>query len=400
MTLGQSLKIGAVASARVAQRVAISTARAAEWTKQRSEPYLDYALMVTATNASLLAGTAAAVAYTDVSRPTDGLLCGAAGVAALYVNRRLVGNQKQQSLLRKVNFWQRTNRAVAWGSTTLLAGATYLAVGASTPYVKPVVHDVREGIESLVNPGAPQTPIVTETPAAENDFHSLGYTERVSDDLRVGTLAPKPHVIGRIQRMERWRPLINAVADRYKLPRNTLAAMVMEESYGDPLQGNSTRDGGVGLLHMQGTTAKEYGLRIHGESFNDTDFQHGEEIARMVAECDYDPTCAQQFDERMHIIKNLDAGARIIRRGMRNTGSVEAGVRYFRGGNNKTRANYYRRIRGWQQQLESPAVQQAVATDFARRNGGQSVQDYWAQFHRTAVNWDLEKYNALPPQNF
>jgi murein DD-endopeptidase MepM/ murein hydrolase activator NlpD len=133
----------------VAKSTAHGTVRAAEWAKLKSEPYADKALALTALNAGVIAVAGEAITSSDASTPTQGLLCGAAGVAGFYLNKHITNSERTYSPLHRFTTWKQRNRPLAWARTLTLAAATYATINASTPYTKPVMNDARARIAAM-----------------------------------------------------------------------------------------------------------------------------------------------------------------------------------------------------------------------------------------------------------
>ena len=240
-------------------------------------------------------------------------------------------------------------------------------------------------------------------------YDKLGYRPSKQSKIRSAELAPKNTDIGRIQRTLRWQPIYRKVERKYGIPQDTLAGMIMEESYGDPLQPNSTNDGGFGLVHIQGNVAKSYGLRILGDSKKSTDKKHGADIRQMLDDCEKDIGCVQKQDERAHLLKVLDTAGRILREGKEKYGSWVYAIQYYRGpGHVKTKTGweYFQNVSGWKDVLHDAFIAQKAVEDFNKRNScGQSVMkgrrrvrincsfpEYLRSWHATANDWGLGKY--------
>ncbi|MBI2112242.1 hypothetical protein HYT52_01780 [Candidatus Woesearchaeota archaeon] len=225
----------------------------------------------------------------------------------------------------------------------------------------------------------------------------IGFNEKFQlPDFSKVQLAPRESTIGRIQRAYRWKPVADAVERKYGIPSGTLLAMAMHESYGDPLQPNASNDGGIGLLHMQGTTAKSLGLRIYGSSRRDSDKKHGKSLKAMIEECNYRLHCVAKEDDRGHPLKNLDAAARYMIQGVRVHGSWDSGIKWYRGPghvHSGTGRRYLKVVKKNRTALNENGLEEAEA-DFSRRNHGRGItfDDYMKGFHDYSRNFGLEKY--------
>ena len=242
-----------------------------------------------------------------------------------------------------------------------------------------------------------------------NELLALSYTKYVEHDFAGTRLAGKYSIIGRIQRVERWIPLIRAVEAKYDVPEDWITAIVMHESYGDPVQENSGLDGGIGLGHMQGPTAKRWGLRIHGTSYQESDSRHGKRLNRLARACNRDIGELWKYDDRWHLIKNLDAVGRIFRQGMdraRRQGKsgnelLRAGLDNYRGARlARTRYRYRVSVTKLYYAWNNAQQQRAAARDFNRRNQGRRhgriYNEYIADFYEMNRNWGLQEYKTIP----
>jgi len=238
----------------------------------------------------------------------------------------------------------------------------------------------------------PRRPSSRNRPAIYDD---LGYTSLVEHDFSGTRLMNKDSTIGRIQRTLRWQPIYHAIENAYGIPQDTLAGMIMQESYGDPVQPNATNDGGLGVVHVQGTTSQLYGLRIFGSSNRNSDKAHGGKIRGMLDKCNYDPAQAQEHDDRAHLIKVLDVAARIVTEGREKHGSWDYGVEHYRAPAKVGRGTtwrYLRDVKKWRDAIRDPDLLERASQDFSRRNNGASFQEYIDNFHEMSNNWGLETY--------
>ncbi len=205
-------------------------------------------------------------------------------------------------------------------------------------------------------------------------------------------------LFARIQRTERWRNIIESVEDRYSIPRGMIHAVVMNESYGDPLQPNATGDGGLGLVHFQPGTAIQYGLDIFGSSRRKgRDHKHGRQLVEMLRECKYDIRCVLEEDDRAHPIKNLDAIGRYLKDGYARKGTWEGAVQTI----NPKGRGYTNRIFRWRN--AAIKFKAAAERDFNERNKGKKINGhaitfdfYIKSFWDENRNYGLDKYKKLP----
>lgn len=386
-----------------------------------TEPWLDKYVAGAGVNLGIMYQAAEIFDRTNYSPPTyfvAGMATAAALGAADYVMlspRAREFRQRATDLIKSID----KNRAASWIKTAALVGTTAFLGSELNPYFQQARQDIfpRMRDPPLVTDARPVVPSVTrERPKA---YDTIGHTPEVVPEpvptpptLRepeqydfTGTkLAGKNSMTGRIQRTLRWQPIYHAVERQHGLPKDTLAGMIMQESYGDPVQPNASNDGGLGLTHIQGTVAPRYGLRVHGSSTRDSDRAHGRSIRDMLRACNYDPACAQQYDDRAHPIKVLDAAARIVREGREKHGSWDEGVEYYRApgrvGRNLT-WRYLRDVKHWRDGIRDREQLGRAARDFEGRNG-YSFDTYISKWHEVdRRNWELGEYvnGGLSPTN-
>ncbi len=224
----------------------------------------------------------------------------------------------------------------------------------------------------------------------------VGYQSIVPDHGFKGVeLADKESVIGRIQRTERWRNIIEAVENKYQIPRGIIYAVVMQESYGDPLQPNAKDDGGLGLVHFQPDTARKYGMHIFGDSHGaGADHRNGRQIRELFADCHYDIPCILKGDDRAQPIKNLDAIGRYIMDGYARKKTWQGAV----GTINPGQRSYAGKVLKWKELIE-PQLS-AAARDFDERNRGKrdgkgdlmTFKHYTECFKDMSRNFGLDDY--------
>ncbi|MBT7395984.1 MAG: transglycosylase SLT domain-containing protein [Prolixibacteraceae bacterium] len=118
---------------------------------------------------------------------------------------------------------------------------------------------------------------------------------------------------GRFLRTFRWSPFIEKAEKSYGIEKGLLAGLIMQESYGNPLELNSGNDGGAGLMMFQPGTGAAYGLKIYGSSSaTGRDKIHGHELRDLLVTNKYNYEILSTIDERFHVAKSIDAGARFI----------------------------------------------------------------------------------------
>jgi hypothetical protein len=118
---------------------------------------------------------------------------------------------------------------------------------------------------------------------------------------------------GRFQRTYRWNSIISDAEAKYHIPPGLIAGLIMQESMGNPLQLNTTGDGGAGLMMFQPGTARDYGLRTYGNS-NATgpDHSHGNQLIRLITKENYQLDRLRRIDERFDPVLSINAGSRFM----------------------------------------------------------------------------------------
>jgi hypothetical protein len=402
--------------------------------KQRLEPGIDKILLTLGINAAAVYGASEIIDNSGFSDPTNALIMlgtGAALAAGNYLTFKADNKVMNyaRKLANKLNNAIDKYRPLSWVKTGLFSAGIIIAGSHLKPYATQVYDDFFH--KEKVMAAAPDTSLTSandNTSAVLPDKKSgnippamprktlaavemqtdlrvgvnrpeiydyLGYTSKVNHDFSGTKLADKNSVIGRMQRTLRWKPIYEAIEKIYGLTPNTLAGMIMEESYGDPVQPNATSDGGLGVVHVQGTTGPDWGLDVYGNSLKDSDIKYGKTIKELIKQCDFDPTCLQQYDERVHIIKVLDTAARIVKTGKNayendNTSGIQFYNRPGAVGKNKTFV-YSNRVENWKSNIENPEKLKEAASDFEKANG-YSFDQYLKNWHEMAENWGLSAY--------
>ena len=362
--------------------------KTADAVKKKFEPGIDKILSLGAANMGAVYGASEIIDGSDYSDPTNAAIMLGTGALIAGGNYLALTSRGAKRLLGKINSGLDKVRPLSWAKTGLLAAGVLASGNQLKPYATQIYEDLRpDGIENIIDPGETLTALDGE----------LGYTSLVEHDFSGTILAPKNSTIGRIQRTLRWEPIYRTVEKVYGIPENTLAGMIMQESYGDPVQPNSSNDGGLGVVHIQGTTAEQYGMKILGSSNRASDQRHGGQIREMLEECNYDPACAQEFDDRAHLIKVLDVAAGIVAVGKDKHGDWDFGVEYYRApakvGRNLT-WRYLRDVQKWGDAISNPGLLAQAAADFETRNGS-SFEKYIEKWHEMSDNWGLKQYEEM-----
>ena len=212
---------------------------------------------------------------------------------------------------------------------------------------------------------------------------------------------------GMILRALRFQNITRAVERRYDLPDNLLLAMIMQESMGVDLLPNSTDDGGIGLCHMQPSTASEFGLRTLDNCTDLRNFEHGRKLRSLIRQHKFNRRELIQYDDRFHPILNIDAAGRMIwyyykGKQLKSTPLRTAIYRYAGYNNYK---HYYKMVDYYMKLLADSSVIDDVRRTFnalnptLRINGQPADFDkYIAEHQQQHSNYGLDKYAQKPQE--
>jgi len=243
----------------------------------------------------------------------------------------------------------------------------------------------------------------------------------------VGKYGASTH-LGKILRVYRYANVTSAVEEKYNLPPGILMAMIMEESTGVDLLPNARGDGGFGLSHMQGSVAKEFGLKTFDgcnslvcgpKKGSDGKFRivgcmdengkpknHGKALADFMEKNYENRKALVEADDRLHIVLNIDAAGRMIASGIagpkiEGLGSFRTAIRRYAGKYNYKA--YWEDIKRNMQDLNNSETFQQVAEYFDAVNTDLKIDgepakygDYISACFRENENYDLAKYKDLP----
>ncbi len=366
--------------------------RTSQSIRNTAKPTMDKYLLLAAANLGTVYGAAELINRTDYSDPTNALIMMGTGAALMAeYSFSKSKNSKAKYLASRINDDIDKSSIASWVKTgALVASIAYLG-----SEINPHFQEVRQDVLQKVKHSA----ITEESPTTENRptiYEELGYKNVIEHNFSGTKLADKDTKIGRIQRTLRWEPIYRSVETAHGMPKDTLAGMIMQESYGDPVQPNAGNDGGLGVVHIQGPVAKKYGLKIYGNSEKSSDEEHGKQLKDMLESCNYDPACAEKYDDRAHILKVLDAAARIVTRGKEKHGTWDHGVEYYRAPGKVGRRltyEYLKDVKNWRSGIQDIELQKEAARDFEKRNG-YKFNKYISNWHEMSNNWGLRQYRA------
>jgi len=256
--------------------------------------------MNVATNTLMGAGALEGAQYLSeqgVSGYTTGL-ASAAAMAGIYgankldlVNKAVKGTKNLTGKIKgKSKPWI---QGAALGVYMALAGAAGYNVGSN------ISKDFSSSQEKVI-------PAPTPKPNYDLANYRPDFSKKIT--------APRESTKGKFERTNRFDELIDKVEGKYGIQKGVLAALAMREGYGNPLQLNSSNDGGAGMIQMQPGMARHYGLKTFGKSKRlGRDRIHGKKLKKLLDNINYDYGKAAKYDERFDVVKNVDAAGRMMR---------------------------------------------------------------------------------------
>ena len=206
--------------------------------------------------------------------------------AILPIAKKLWKYDKKKDKEKEKNKQSKVKNALSWLKTGLLALSFYF----------PVKQDIAK----------------TEN-FYYNNIVSVKISQVVLDDKNLDG-------IGRIERTERWLPLIQKYEKEFDVPSFTLYGIVMEESYGDPLHINDD-DGGAGLCHWQPASWKERKTvgpnnkkpKVFYDSKVLASQKYAKKLRNLIESANYNFKTLSQIDNRFDIKVNLYETAEMLR---------------------------------------------------------------------------------------
>lgn len=234
----------------------------------------------------------------------------------------------------------------------------------------------------------------------EKSFNNLKMIGKVRRYGVIGNTR-RERLYGSILRVLRYQNISRKVEGKYKIPKNLILAMMMQETGGANLLPNALDDGGVGLCHMQPSVAQEFGLKVYQNCNKLISKKHGKSIRRLIKEYNNKTHQLIKFDDRFHPIKNIDAVGRILayyRDGkQRESTSIKTAISYYSGRYNFP--NYYENVIYYRRMLNSKTTIDAVRKEFNRKNPAFKIDgkkanfdDYILTHQKLNVNFGLNGY--------
>lgn len=138
---------------------------------------------------------------------------------------------------------------------------------------------------------------------------------------------------GKFERTYRWDKILDKAEEKYRIEKGLLKALVMRESYGDPLRLNESGDGGAGLCMFQPGTAEYCGLKIYGNSDNlAVDKEHGKELKKLTKKHKNNYSELAKLDERFDVYKSSDAAGKFLGKLYKSYGSWDRALSAYNRG--------------------------------------------------------------------
>lgn len=263
---------------------------------------------------------------------------------------------------------------------------------------------------------------------------NLAYKEIVHDkDIEfVNFPGNKWWDLARVGRCLRWKPVTDAVEDRYHIPRGLLMAMMAQEGLWDPTMPNLPRgkhcfgDWWLWLIHIQAINAYNFWLKTLPR-YTDAmcDDTHAAEIRRTIEKEGNNIPKLLQYDDRFHPVMAVDCAARFLmdcrRRAGGGTDSRIHALRLYSGRKYSWIRGYWHKVIQYRAAINTMTgdifpdwfssnvvkdIQRAIkdkkdikqkTQKFLFSIDGEKVgyQEYLAYFEESMRNFELEKYATL-----
>lgn len=216
----------------------------------------------------------------------------------------------------------------------------------------------------------PKGPFVYKVVHKEPKIENLRMIGKVT---KCGVEAPDrdSKLQGRVLRAIRFQNISRAVEKKYDLPENIVLAMVIQETGGADMLPNCLDDGGIGICHMQGSTASDFGLKTH-KGFNELRSKaHGRILRGLIETHKYDRKKLIKYDDRFHPILNLDAVGRMLscyrkRRKRNGETEMQVAIKHYAGAYNYK--HYWRNVVFFRKTLNDPKFIASLEKDFNKKN--------------------------------
>lgn len=250
---------------------------------------------------------------------------------------------------------------------------------------------------------------------------------KVKNITMIGTVGP--HGVqgwqGRILRGLRFKDAAQAVENRYNLPEHLVLAMLIHETNGADVLPNGGGDGGFGICHMQGSTAKRFGLKTYGGcyslvcngrnngkrgscTYKGSFVNHAAQLHSIIKRENFDRSRLVQYDDRLQPILCLDAVGRMLAEAMdkpsgsnpylKSVGPMRRSLYRYSG-----RKEYFGKIAHIMRLLEDEKFLRQLRVDFNKVNSSLTINgqkagfdEYIALMSRDLENFGLREYKKLP----
>lgn len=206
---------------------------------------------------------------------------------------------------------------------------------------------------------------------------------------------------GKIARCLRFQNITQKVEKKYGLPKNILLAIMMQETGGIELLPNSDDDGGIGLIHMQPSTAVEFGLRTYENCKDLRNTQHGKKLRNLIKKHNYKTKELIYFDDRFHPVINIDAVGRMLAYYMGGNQledtRLKTAIKRYAGKYNYS--DYFKNVSEYRKRLKDKDLIETVKFEFNSRNtdltiGGMKADfdGYIKYYSEMNINFGLNEY--------
>lgn len=194
----------------------------------------------------------------------------------------------------------------------------------------------------------------------------IGYVARCGIEGKDAT----EKLYGAILRAKRFENITEKVESKYGLPRNILLAMIMQETGGADMLPNCRDDGGIGICHMQSSTASLFGMKTHMGFNKLVSKEHGRILRNLIKTHKYDRKKLIKYDDRFHPLLNVDAAGRMLfcykQTKIRGLTHIQSAIRRYAGKYNYR--HYWKNVEYYRKKLNDPAVMKAIETQFNKKN--------------------------------
>ncbi len=209
---------------------------------------------------------------------------------------------------------------------------------------------------------------------------------------------------GKMLRSLRFKNITDLVEEHYRLPKNLIMAMIMQETGGVKVLPNGQNDGGLGICHMQGITAEAFGLKtICNKNCNFVCEKHGQLLKRIIKNNKNNLQKLLKYDDRFNILLNIDAVGRYLkyyREGKTNHASLKKAIKMYSG--KKNFKKYWKKIKNYRKKLNKKKHINILEKKFNEINKNLMIngnkgnlKEYLRVSRLMNYNFALKKYENL-----